>query len=254
MFFAFVELPRSHETGEFHTAESYKNSSFNGNPINIIDDEVPPQRTKPAQFYGAMTPPSQTSLLPKPQQPQQQLQQQLPPTSQNFQPIDINNFSLPTTPPLMYPSGASSPMSMSSDMMMNYMVQPGNLSPTSLSPTTMFPAGLQNLQNFSSNNSSPMGPYGHNTNVLPLEIQQQNMTQQFSQLSASKEEQDVFRQALGRVTEIEQAKSHFSEKNSREEDNSEEKKVDVGNVNKKQDSDEGNSTPLSEKLASDEMD
>merc|ERR1711972_283394 len=96
-------------------------------------------------------------------------------------------------------------------MNLNMMVQPGNLS-----PTTVFPPGLQNLQNFSSGNSIPIGPYGQNTS-LPLEIQQQNMTQQFTQLSA-KNEVDVFKEAMGRVSEVNQAKSHFSEKNTAKEE------------------------------------
>jgi len=243
-----VELPRSHETGEFPTNSSYKNNSSINLPINIVDDELPPVRTKPAEYYGAVTPPTNPALLPQPQQQQQQQnQQQNFPTYTNFNPVDINSFSLPTTPPMMYPSGASSPMSMNSDMMMNLnmMVQPGNLS-----PTTVFPPGLQNLQNFSSSNSSPIGPY-QNTS-LPLEIQQQNMTQQFTQLSA-KNEVDVFKEAMGRVSEVNQAKSHFSEKNAAEEEkNSVDEKQ--GTHDSEQDSNNGNSTPISDKLASDEMD
>merc|ERR1712038_2104441 len=128
-------------------------------------------------------------------------------------------------------------------MNLNMMVQPGNLS-----PTTVFPPGLQNLQNFSSSNSSPMGPYAHTTN-LPIEIQQQNMTQQFKQLSASNE--DVLQQAIGRVNEINQAKSHFSEKNSGEvEENKDDKNQET--QNSEEENNNGNSTPISDKLASDE--
>merc|ERR1719219_2076579 len=103
---------------------------------------------------------------------------------------------------------------MNSDMMMNYMnpgMTAGNLSPN-----------LQNFQtqSFSSNNSSPIGPFGNTQNFqnLPLEIQQQNMNQQFSQFSV-KNNEDVFKEAMGRVAEINQAKAHFSEKNSKDEEN-----------------------------------
>merc|ERR1712184_214078 len=97
---------------------------------------------------------------------------------------------------------------------MNYMnpgMTAGNLSPNFKNFQT---------QSFSSNNSSPIGPFGNtqNFNSLPLEIQQQSMNQQFAQVSI-KNNEDAFKEAMGRVAEFNQAKAHFSEKNSKEEEN-----------------------------------
>lgn len=196
----------------------------------------------------------------------------------------------------MYPSGASSPMSMNSDFMMNMgngmgnvgnMRNMGNMSPN-LQNMGMNHQNLQNLGNmsptlnnyqnplsYSSNNSSPIGPYGSTQNFqhLPLEIQKQSMTQQFSQIStketsklhtsSSKGTEDVFKEALGRVKELEQAKGHLNVESgdksgengsgitiSKNNGESAEKAVNSGN-----DVNDGNSTPISDaQLASDEMD
>jgi len=151
-----------------------------------------------------------------------------------FNPVDINSFSLPSTPPMMYPSGASSPMSMNSDMMMNYQMNLTNR------------LGNQLGHSFSSNTSSPLGPYSNpQLSNLPLDIQNQQLTQQFSQVT-TKETDDVLQEALGRVSEIEQAKGHFSENDSKDEI--------VAESGENKASGDGNSTPISEKLASDEMD
>lgn len=281
-----VELPRNTETGEFHDQSRPVNNTL---PINIVDEEIEPQRTRPAEFYGAITPPVQN--LPS-------IHQNMP-TTTIFNPVNINSFSLPTTPPLMYPSGASSPMSMNSDFMMNMgngmgnvgnMRNMGNMSPN-LQNMGMNHQNLQNLGNmsptlnnyqnplsYSSNNSSPIGPYGSTQNFqhLPLEIQKQSMTQQFSQIStketsklhtsSSKGTEDVFKEALGRVKELEQAKGHLNVESgdksgengsgitiSKNNGESAEKAVNSGNdVN---DVNDGNSTPISDaQLASDEMD
>merc|ERR1712110_901434 len=153
-----------------------------------------------------------------------------------FNPVDINSFSIPATPPMMYPSGASSPMSMNSDMMMNYMnpgMTAGNLSPN-----------FQNFQtqSFSSNNSSPIGPFGNtqNFNSLPLEIQQQSMNQQFAQVSI-KNNEDAFKEAMGRVAEFNQAKAHFSEENDLVDE-----KASGDAKNKEEQESNGNSTPISD--------
>lgn len=281
-----VELPRNTETGEFHDQSRPVNNTL---PINIVDEEIEPQRTRPAEFYGAITPPVQN--LPS-------IHQNMP-TTTIFNPVNINSFSLPTTPPLMYPSGASSPMSMNSDFMMNMgngmgnvgnMRNMGNMSPN-LQNMGMNHQDLQNLGNmsptlnnyqnplsYSSNNSSPIGPYGSTQNFqhLPFEIQKQSMTQQFSQIStketsklhtsSSKGTEDVFKEALGRVKELEQAKGHLNVESgdksgengsgitiSKNNGESAEKAVNSGNdVN---DVNDGNSTPISDaQLASDEMD
>jgi len=251
-----VELPRNNETGEFH--KQTPNPTINNLPINIVDDEIAPQRTRPPEFYGAITPPVQN--LPS---IHQNIPQNMPPTTTVFNPVSINSFSLPTTPPLMYPSGASSPMSMNSDFMMNMsnlgnVGNMGNMSPT-----------LNNFQSpisYSSNNSSPIGPYGSTQNFqnLPLEIQQEAMTQQFSQISTKENQQfsnkkgtdDVFKEALGRVKELEQAKGHLNVENSEKLEETGDKQAensgkDVNDGN----SNDGNSTPISDaQLASDEMD
>jgi len=284
-----VELPRNTETGEYH---DQARPAINNLPINIVDDEISPQRTRPAEFYGAITPPVQN--LPS-------IHQNMPPTSTIFNPVNINSFSLPTTPPLMYPSGASSPMSMNSDFMMNMgnnmgnlgnvgnmgnIGNMGNMSPN-LQNTGMNHQNLQNLQNlgnmsptlnnyqnplsYSSNNSSPIGPYGSTQNFqnLPLEIQQQSMTQQFSQMStkettklhttSSKGTEDVFKEALGRVKEFEQAKGHLNvESGEKFVENGSGDKIEKNSEksgNSGNDVNDGNSTPLSDaQLASDEMD
>jgi len=284
-----VELPRNTETGEYH---DQARPAINNLPINIVDDEISPQRTRPAEFYGAITPPVQN--LPS-------IHQNMPPTSTIFNPVNINSFSLPTTPPLMYPSGASSPMSMNSDFMMNMgnnmgqlgnvgnmgnIGNMGNMSPN-LQNMGMNHQNLQNLQNlgnmsptlnnyqnplsYSSNNSSPIGPYGSTQNFqnLPLEIQQQSMTQQFSQIStkettkihttSSKGTEDVFKEALGRVKEFEQAKGHLNvESGEKLVENGSGDKIEKNSEksgNSGNDLNDGNSTPLSDaQLASDEMD
>lgn len=134
---------------------------------------------------------------------------------------------------------------------MNYMnpgMTAGNLSPN-----------FQNFQtqSFSSNNSSPIGPYGNtqNFNSLPQEVQQQNMNQQFAQVSI-KNNEDAFKEAMGRVAEFNQAKAHFSEKNSKDEENGLVDEKGSGDAkNKEEPESNGNSTPISDaQLASDEMD
>lgn len=278
-----LELPRNTETGEFH---DQSRPVINTLPINIVDEEIEPQRTRPAEFYGAITPPVQN--LPS-------IHQNMP-TTTVFNPVNINSFSLPTTPPLMYPSGASSPMSMNSDFMMNMgngmgnvgnMRNMGNMSPN-LQNMGMNHQNLQNLGNmsptlniyqnplsYSSNNSSPIGPYGSTQNFqhLPLEIQKQSMTQQFSQIStketsklhtsSSKGTEDVFKEALGRVKELEQAKRHLNvESGDKSGENGSGITISKNNgepaeksVNSGNDVNDGNSTPISDaQLASDEMD
>lgn len=287
-----VELPRNTETGEFH---DQSRPTINSLPINIVDDEIAPQRTRPAEFYGAITPPVQN--LPS-------IHQNMHPTATVFNPVNINSFSLPTTPPLMYPSGASSPMSMNSDFMMNMgnlgnvgnvgnmgnMGNIGNMGNMSPNLQNMNQQNLQNLQNlgnmsptlnnyqnplsYSSNNSSPIGPYGSTRNFqnLPLDVQQQSMTQQFSQITTketiktqqihttSKGTEDVFKEALGRVKEFEQAKGHLSVDNGDKlgENGSGDKNTGEtaeNSENSGNDANDGNSTPLSDaQLASDEMD
>merc|ERR1712110_523163 len=92
-----VELPRNTETGEFHDTRQ----PINGLPINIVDDEIAPQRTKPAEFYGAMTPPNQnlspTSLLPGPAsqistQPIMNLPPNMSPNIHSNMPTTISNI------------------------------------------------------------------------------------------------------------------------------------------------------------------